>query len=181
MNAESITQAASPASTTPIRLDAPRPGTPQPGTPQPGAPQPGAPQPSDTSSASSVSDIEHQIEVEVQVLVTAPNTAEFLYDGRPQLVVVVPAGDTLRLRLTLTPESGAYVTYPTNWFSDAPKDGGQPVPQPEEVDVSTEGPQALTILDQNLNPGAFYFTLSVLLGGTVYVSPDPTIINRPDG
>lgn len=117
----------------------------------------------------------------VKVVTDGQGGATFTYNGMETLLIEVPAFTTKEIRFRLELESGSFVTNPFSWFSNPPKEGGQPTLVPQSIQENWEDFRVATLLDVNVAPGTFHVTLTVLLDGVIYTSPDPTIINHPDG
>lgn len=121
------------------------------------------------------------IEVSVEVVPNEDGSAQFLYDGKSNLVVIVDYGVSFDLVFVLTENSGSYVTYPVNWFTGLVTSAPEPAPEPRQIEVRRSSNRVVRLQDFNETPDRAYFTLTVLQGDRIYTSADPTIINRPDG
>lgn len=131
-------------------------------------------------------------EVSYAVTVT-PNDSggavfQFTLAGGPSvqgsLEIDVQTGEMVDLRFNLDASSGKLVSNPINWYSDQLDLGGVPIDRPQMMTVERPDTDGVMIRDDNTrseSSGHHHFTLSVLLGGKVYTSPDPTIINNPIG
>jgi hypothetical protein len=98
--------------------------------------------------------------------------------------VEVQFNEVAVIQLNLDASSGKFEWSPVNWYSAPLSMGGEPVAQPSFIGVIRDGEQNVTIVSDNTESGrsgTFSYTLSVLFGGKVYTSSDPTIINHSDG
>lgn len=117
--------------------------------------------------------------IDVAVTVQSPGVATWAYNGKSQLTIIVEPGEAL-IELNLQ-GNAAWVTNPVNWYNAM----RQPIPTPQQLTVNRADDILTNILDVNDNSSdvtqAFHFLLTVVIDGTTYTSPDPTIINHKPG
>jgi hypothetical protein len=126
-------------------------------------------------------------DITVQVSIDTGGVATFRYllsglPVQPPLVINVPANTQALIRLVIEPppSQALFLTNPVNWFGML--DLEQPVPTAANITVVRDTDKLCTILDYNEGKDeTFHGRISVIIDGTVYTSPDPTIINHKPG
>lgn len=109
---------------------------------------------------------------DIRVELTRGGRFHYAGDVRPDKGIVV---ETALALITFDLRGAVWASSPVLWC----KPDGSPLPgAPPGMVVNREGDRFMTIVDQHMSHDLFHFRLVVYDGKRVWVSPDPSIINK---